>query len=402
MAARIRRGTPFFTLAATLCCAVLLTGGVAAGCGSGGGSGGPEGTAAGGASNLATSAASPLDDPGASGELIDVTGAATPDAADRAEIERRLALPRFTYMGESEGQGTGRPFGVLAFIDSETDELAFRPRVGSDLGRVGVAPDGRLIYVTDQDEPVVWVVDAETCKKVRSIRLPGVSPHESGGKTATGRYTFAQLMPCSSAVACTPDGALVLVLSQAGLQVIDTASARVVRTLRELRDGIELAVSFDGKHAYIATTDALTRGRHTVLDWREMIIAGGGGGLALLDLETWQVVKRVSCGMIGGIAVDPDDSRLFCSDHKLKALRIVDPATLADIAVVPLKSGKWKDFVPVGVGVLPDGSKAYVVCTAALSSSPSTLASASPLEWFCAVVETESHEVVKRIPLDAY
>ena len=261
-------------------------------------------------------------------------------------------------------------------------------------------------YVTDQDEPVVWVVDAETHEKVRSIRLPGVSPHKSGARTATGKYTFASLLPCSSAVACTPDGALALVLSQAGLQVIDTASAEVVRTLPELHDGAEVAVSFDGKHAYIATVDSLTRGKHTMLEWVNMSIAGVGGGLALLDLETWQVVKRVNCGEVGGIAVDPDDSRIFCSDFKLKALRIVDPVTLADISVVSLKSAKAQYFQPRGVGVLPDGSKVYVVCAAVMPTSgqmtSAATAGASPDLFFCAVVKPESQEVVKRIPLEAY
>ena len=63
---------------------------------------------------------------------------------------------------------------------------------------------------------------------------------------------------------------------------------------------------------------------------------------------------------IDGITVDPDDSRVFCSDRKLKALRIVDPVTLADLAVVSLKSAKAKRFQPRGVGVLPDGNKVYV------------------------------------------
>ncbi|MCX6363030.1 MAG: hypothetical protein NTW58_02445 [Actinobacteria bacterium] len=241
---------------------------------------------------------------------------------------------------------------------------------------------------------------------MRSIRLPGVSPHKSGAKTATGKYTYESLLPCSSAVACTPDGALVLVLSQAGLQVIDTASAEVVRTLPELRSGNEVAVSFDGKHAFIATVDSLTRGKHTMLEWVKMSIAGVGGGLALLDLETWQVVKRVKCGEVGGIAVDPDDSRIFCSDFKLKALRIVDPVTLADIAVVSLKSAKAQYFQPRGVGVLPDGSKAYVVCAAVMPTSgqmtSAATAGATPDLFFCAVVKTESQEVIKRIPLEAY
>ena len=384
-------------VALALCAAFLV-----AGCG---------GSGATGVSPSAGGAQSPdgliSETTGASPSVVTPSSVATPAAAvDRAEIERRLALPRFAYVAESDGQGSARPFGALAFIDSETDKLAFRPHVGSDLGRVAVAPDGRLIYVTDQDEPVVWVVDAETHQKVRSIRLPGVSPHKSSAKTATGKYTFASLLPCSSAVACTPDGALVLVLSTAGLQVIDTASAEVVRTLPELRDGTEVAVSFDGKHAYIATVDSLTRGKHTMLEWVKMSIAGVGGGLALLDLETWQVVKRVKCGEVGGIAVDPDDSRIFCSDFRLKALRIVDPVTLADIAVVSLKSTRAQYFQPRGVGVLPDGSKAYVVCAAVMPTSRGSMRCALPVPapdtFFCAVVKTESQEVVKRIPLEAY
>jgi len=383
-------------LAAGLCALLLL-----ASCGTSGSGSSDNGTTP-PQTDVSTVATPPGGSDG-SGDKISETIAATPAATeDRAEIERRLALPRFTYVGETDSRGAKGSSGALAFIDSDTDTLAFRPRVGSDLGRVAVAPDGRLIYVADQDEPVVWVVDAETHEKVGSIRLPGVSPSRRRTMTATAKYPYTQLQTCSSAVACTPDGALVLVLSKAGLQVVDAASAEVVRTLPELGDGQDLAVSFDGKHAYIATTDALTRGRHTLADWRTILMSGVGGGLVLLDLETWQIDKRVSCGVVGGIAVDPDDSRIFCSDYKLKALRIVDPVTLADIAVVPLKSDKFKHFLPVGVGVLPDGSKVYVVCTALVPSDPWTMANAGPMEFFCAVVATESQEVVKRIPLDAY
>jgi DNA-binding beta-propeller fold protein YncE len=361
-----------------------------------------------GSNGSGPAAAGPSGPAGGSGgasdiQVSDTAAPAAGAAVDRAELERRLALPRFTYVGEAEDQGTAKPFGALAFIDSETDTLAFRPRIGDHLGRVAVSPDGRLIYVTDQNEPVVWVVDAETREKVRSIRLPGVSADAQTAITGTDAYTFEQLLPCSSAVACTPDGAHVLVLSKAGLQVIDTGTAEVVRTLPELRDGLEIAVSFDGTHAYIATTDSLTRGRHTMLEWFKMSIEGVGGGLALLDLETWRVVKRVKCGEVGGIAVDPDDSRIFCSDFKLKALRIVDPATLADIAVVPLTSAKARYFQPRGVGVLPDGSKAYVVCAAVAPADPmQAAAGASPDSFFCAVVRTDTREIVKRIPLDAY
>jgi sugar lactone lactonase YvrE len=407
MAARARSGVSSSKFTAVLLCAVLLTGGVAAGCGSGGGSGGPEGTAAGGASNLATSAASPLEDSGASGELIDVTGEARPDAADRAEIERRLALPRFTYVGEvdskADGKGAAEYRGALAIIDSETDKRAHRPWMGEHLESVAVAPDGRLVYAGDRELPVVHVVDAETYNEVRTVSLPGVHAPKKLHVTVAGKFCYADLTGCSSALACTPDGTRVLVLSKAGLQVIDTASFEVVRTLPELRDGYDLAISFDGRRAYIATSDSLKRGYHTITEWSKMSVAGKGGGLALLDLESWKVVKRVKCGQVGGIAVDPDDSRVFCSDYRLKALRIVDTETLADIAVVSLKSDKAQYFQPRGVGVLPDGSKVYVVC-AAVTIDPTMAAAGvkTPDLFFCAVVSMETKEVVKRIPLDAY
>jgi YVTN family beta-propeller protein len=398
MAARGMSWVRTLSIMALWCAFLLAAGmavGLAAGCGSGGGdSSGSNAAASPSASASAGSSSSTV--------LVDVsTGGGAAAAPDRAEIERRLALPRFTYVGEVDVDA-GQYQGALAVIDSETDTLAHRPLIGTYLSQVAVAPDGRLVYVTDREKPVIHVVDAETNNEVRTIRLPGVRP--SAKKiTATGKVCYADMLGCSSAVACTPGGGLVLVLSKAGLQVIDTATYEVVRTMPELRDGYDLAVSFDGRHAYIATVDSLRRGYKTLLEWVGRSVRGEGGGLALLDLESWEVVKRVKCGQVGGIAVDPDDSRLFCSDFKLKALRIVDPDTLADIAVVSLKSAKARYFQPRGVGVLPDGSKVYVVCAAVSPSDPMTAAAgASPELFFCAVVRTDTQEVVKRIPLDAY
>ena len=389
-------GAPGAVLCALVLAAVLALGG----CGSGGGAGGA------GSSPSASAATGS----GGGGQATDVlvdqgSGAAGATAAaqpDLAEIQRRLALPRFTYVGEVDITD-GKYSGALAVIDSQTDKLAHRPRIGTYLSQVAVAPDGRLVYVVDREKPVVHVVDAETSNEVRTVRLPGVSPAKRLHVTAGGAYCWDDLRGCSSALACTPDGAAVLVLSKAGLQVIDTASFEVVRTLPELRDGYDLAVSFDGQRAYIATSTARTHGDHTIQEWSRMSVAGKGGGLALLDLQTWRVVKRVKCGQVGGIAVDPDDSRFFCSDFKLKALRIVDPTTLRDLAVIDLKSAKAQYFQPRGVGVLPDGSKVYVVCAAAAPVDPSNpAAGASPDLFFCAVVDAGTQEVLKRIPLDAY
>ena len=207
-------------LTAALCAALLV-----AGCGTSG-----SGSTDNGATPPQTDAstvATPTGGSDGSGDKIAASIAATPVATvDRAEIERRLALPRFTYVGETDDQGDKGSNGALAFIDSESDTLAFRPRMGSALGRVAVSPDGRLVYVTDREEPVVRVVDAETHEMLRSIRLPGVKRTSLDKLNATSRYTYAQLQSCSSALACTPDGSLLLVLDKAGLQVIDRRRKR--------------------------------------------------------------------------------------------------------------------------------------------------------------------------------
>jgi DNA-binding beta-propeller fold protein YncE len=259
-----------------------------------------------------------------------------------------------------------------------------------------VAPDGRTVYVSDRLEPVVHVLDAETRKEVRRIDLPGVRPGATFSDAET-KYTWAQWAPCSLALACTPDGKSVLVLSNAGLQVIETATGTVVRTLPELRDAGLLAVSFDGKRAFISTNDWRTRGSHSIVEWARMSLDGVGGGLALLDLQTWQVTKTRATGGIGGIAVKPDDSQVYYSAVKEKTLHAVNPSTLEDMAVVPLASATATRFTPRGVAVLPDGSKAYVVCADTSASGPRTAD-----EFFCAVVRTETNEVIKRIPLQAY
>jgi DNA-binding beta-propeller fold protein YncE len=384
-----------------LCVLVLAIGVLLAGCGAGSGTGGS------GASTTPSTVSTLASEGGGQGSDVMVdegTGAGATGTAqpDRAEIERRLALPRFTYVGEVD-IADGRYTGALAVIDSQTDKLADRPRIGTYLSQVAVAPDGRLVYVCDRNEPVVHVVDAESNAEVHTVALPGVSAVTKRQVTAAGAYCYADLEGCSSAVACTPDGAAVLVLSKAGLQVVDTESFTVVRTLPELRDGYDLAVSFDGLRAYIATNDAHRRGKHTIAEWSKLSVSGKGGGLALLDLQTWQVVKRVKCGQVGGIAVDPDDSRIFCSDFKLRALRIVDPTSLRDLAVIDLTTVRAQYFQPRGVGVLPDGSKVYVVCAGVSPVDPSNpAAGASPDLFFCAVVDAKTREVVKRIPLDAY
>jgi DNA-binding beta-propeller fold protein YncE len=332
--------------------------------------------------------------------------------ADRDEIERRLALPPFAYVAESDQDtakiqaGLDGQTGAAAFIDSATDTLAARPVAGTNLNCVAVAPDGSRLYVTDYNEAVLHVLDAETKKEILKIALPGVEPRHPTWLTKAVQdqgYTFAfELMrPCSGGVACTPDGAWVLVCSSAGLQVVDTATNQVVRTLSDLRSDL-VAVSFDGKRAYVACDTLDSLAPRTYLDWIRTIMTTEECSLVCLDLETWQIVNEIPTTTVAGIAVKPDDTQVFLSETYQKRVRVVDALTLADVWEVSTEPS-----YSVGIGFLPNGTKSYVVCFADSgyydSAGQQTLPKAPKAEdFFCAVIDTQDKEIIKRIPLEAF
>lgn len=341
-------------------------------------------------------------------------GTALAGAFDRSEIERRLALPPFAYVGETDHdkaklqQGELVSTGAAAFIDSQTDTLAARPAAGASLQGVAVAPDGSRFYMTDAHEPVLHVFDAESQKEIAEVSLPGVEARDpmwmsKAIQDAVGTFAYSAMRSCSSGLACTPDGSLVLVVSSAGLQVVDTATNKVVRTLSDIRGGA-LAVSFDGKRAYVYDDNFDELAPRSFADWFKLIPSTEECRLVCIDLESWQIVEETPCAIVVSIAVKPDDSQVFFSESYKKRVRVVDALTLED---------RWKvstePSFPVGIGFVPNGTKAYVVCNADngtlayfAGSSPTAMRQPTAEEFFCGVIDTAKKEIVKRIPLEAY
>jgi DNA-binding beta-propeller fold protein YncE len=330
-----------------------------------------------------------------------------------SEIERRLALPRFTYVGETDMdsaqyQQGGDPYsGAAAFIDSETDTLIARPQAGSSLQDVAASPDGQRVYMTDAYEPVLHVFDADSMKEILAITLPGVEasdPMALSKKLQDFEHeiiSYDLLGSSSSGVACTPDGAWVLVGTSAGLQVVDTATDQVVRTLPDLPGG-EVAVSFDGKRAYVTSRNWAALAPRTYMEWLKTFMEDRDCRLVCIDLQTWEILTEIQTGTVASIAVKPDDSQVFFSETYDKRVRVVDALTLED-----LWSVSTEPSFSIGLGVTPNGTKAYVVCSADQGVLQSldqgnvpTLPKAE--DYFCGVIDTQREEMVKRIPLEAY
>lgn len=304
------------------------------------------------------------------------------------------------------GSGMFGYSGAAACIDSVSDSLVDLPAVGSSLQDVAVAPDGGRFYMTDAYEPVLHVFDAETREAVGEIALPGVEARDPSSwvmeATREEGFPYSEMRPCSGGVACTPDGTMVLVTSSAGLQVIDAATDKVVRTVPELIGGA-VAVSFDGERAYVACDDFDTLAPRDFFGWFKLLSETNDCRLVCLDVATWEVIAEIHTALVGSIAVKPDDTEVFFSETYKKRVRVIDSLTLADrwdVSTEPSYS--------IGIGFVPSGAKAYVVCSADsgytdILSGGQTVPSVPKAEdFFCAVIDTAREEIVKRIPLDAY
>lgn len=330
--------------------------------------------------------------------------------ADPSETAERLAMSPVAYVAETDYDmaaaltGQSVSVGAAAFIDCSTDTVTSRPTVGTAPQDVAVSPDGKRVYMTDADEPVVHVFDADTAQKLETIALPGVKDNDRAAwmmqAFVSGAAAYSGGRPCTDAVACTPDGKLLLVTSNTGLQVVDVETGQVVRTLSELIGGV-VAVSFDGKRAYVAYDTLDQMDPRDFTGWFNVMMTTEDCRLVCIDLETWETVAEITTAMSGGIAIKPDGSELFVSETYKSRVRVFDALTLEE---------RWQvstdPSFPVGIALLPDGSKAYAVCTtdtgyADILGNEAQATSPSPGTLFVAVLDTQAKEVVKRMPLES-
>ncbi len=370
-------------------------------------------------------------------------------ATSRSEIKRRLELPPFAYVAETEHDYSSfqqnihdysnfqqniqyEMRGKLAFIDSVTDSLVdiIEPDMltinlhvlngisntfsNVSLQKVAVSPDGTRIYVTDAYQPYLHVFDADTHQYIMAIELPDVEPRTKLTMEDMVDPLSDEKIPytlfsvnCSSDVACTPDGKNVLVSSNAGLQIIDAETNQVIKTIPDI-NGTHIAISFDGSRAYIGTDNLTELDPRSYADWVELIFTSNEFSLPMLDLKSWEVLAEIKTYAIGDIAVRPDKPEIYFSESFQKRVRVVDAQTLED-----LYQFSTEPSFSFGIGFLPDGSKAYTVCAGDASHPSVVIDSVNEFEppdfehptaedFFCAVFNTKTKQVIKKIPLNAY
>jgi len=220
----------------------------------------------------------------------------------------------------------------LLMIDTSTN-VATTIAVGKVPAGVAISPDGSTAYVADwahygqssSGADTVWVIDTAAKAVIGQISV-GSEPH---------------------ALVASPDGRRAYVINNgngvpgsSAMSVIDTAadSASVNTVIATLKVGIEpidVAVSPDGRHAYV--TDLYD------------------GSVRVIDTATNQLTAKIGIGgVLGGVAVSPDGKRVYVADQQ-GAVAVIDAATNTLVGAIRV------DGVPQGVAVSPDSSEIYVV-----------------------------------------
>jgi YVTN family beta-propeller protein len=233
-------------------------------------------------------------------------------------------------------------------------------RVGDEPEGVAVSPDGRTVYVANQNSRILSVVDAAT-RRVTPVRLRN-----------TPRF-----------VTTSRDGSLVFVsmyekdMSGSGLAVVDAARRKVVRYLSTGVQPFTLAVGPDDRvwvpiHSR-GRLEIFSAGGHH-MDGRVTVPANPhavafsaslrraytanheSNAVAVIDMRTDRLVKSVPVSKSPhSVAVSPDGRTVLVAGYEADTADLIDAATLRRTG--PFRVGD----MPQSVAFAADGRHGYVV-----------------------------------------
>lgn len=242
----------------------------------------------------------------------------------------------------------------IGLVEVATDKFLRKTPAGSDPEQFSLSPDGKRIYISNEDISAATVLDAETGKIVTFIpvsREPegsGASPdgkffyttcETAGDVFAIDAHTFKIIghivvHPRPRSVAFLPDSSRAFIPSESvgELNVIDTASQKLIKVIALPPHSRPqcVIISPDGKKVYAST--------------------GRGGTVCVVDANTYEVLDNIKVGKRPwGITLSPDGRYLFAANGPSDDVSVVDLTTDKEIARVKSPGSPW------GVVAVPAG-----------------------------------------------
>ena len=200
--------------------------------------------------------------------------------------------------------------------------------VGTNPVGVAVTPDGKTVYVTNEGDGTVSVINTATNTVIGSPINVGCPIANCGRKTTN----------IPSGIAVTPDGSKVYVgnLGAPGYASVIATASNTVTTINTKKATTGVAVTPNGSKVYLGSLN---------------------GAVLAIDVATNSLGHGSTIGVGSGsegVAVTPDGSKVYVADSAVGTVSVINTATNKVIGSINVGSD------PQGVSVTSDGSKVYV------------------------------------------
>jgi len=289
---------------------------------------------------------------------------------------------------------TNERAGTVQIIDSATDRIARTVRLGNRPRGLAVAPDGKHLFVA-----VSWWRDGKHARSGRE----GIAMLDAAALTTVRQYVAGTDPEC---VAVSPDGRKMYLSNEdAGTaSVIDVSSGRTLAALVVGTEPEGVTASPDGKWVYVTaeTSNVISvidaaknettanilvdpRPRASIFTrdgshaWATAEI---GGTVMLIDARKHRVIRRIRLARTDrpvGLALSPDERTLYVATGRGNGVAVIDTKTAKHVATIATGERVW------GIAITRDGRKVYA---------------ANSLSNTVSVIDTASRRVVAIIPTD--
>jgi YVTN family beta-propeller protein len=194
--------------------------------------------------------------------------------------------------------------GAATVLNATSGKVVTFIPVSNEPEGVGVSPNGKFFYVTCETAGDVFAIDAETYKVIGHV----------------------QVHPRPRSVAFLPNGSRAFIPSESvgELNVIDTSNHKLFKTIT-LPKGCRpqcVKIAPDGKKVYVST--------------------GRGGSVAVVDASTYDLLNTIKVGKRPwGIDLSPDGKYLFTANGPSDDVSVIDVMTEKEILRVKSPGSPW-------------------------------------------------------------
>lgn len=254
-----------------------------------------------------------------------------------------LPAPAYAYI-------TNIKENTVSVVNLENDGIVASIPVGVQPTGVAVSPDGKRVYITNQNligpptGNTVSVIEAGSNKVITNIPVND-RPH---------------------GVAISPDGSRLYVACQSPsntINVINTLTNNVVKTMPSGGENPQsLIVSPDGSRLYVTNNSS--------------------GKVMVFNTATNSAIGSAQAGGWPlGIAVTPDNKHIYVANYTSNTVSVIDAVSYATLSNIPV------DISPTGLVISAGGDRTYV---------------ANTISGTVSVIDNNTRKIIATIPVGTF